>query len=62
MARKLQQNYEDDERRPHKNRPLKHSRNIPGRGMRTINSYVEEDLDDFSDELYHDQYTKILRK
>lgn len=55
MARKQNRYAEDDDNfRPHKNRPLKHSRNIPGKGMRTINSYVEEDVDDLFDELYDD--------
>ena len=45
---------DDDEygRRPHKKKAPKHSKNIRGEGMRTINSYDEDDYDDpFDDEL-----------
>jgi hypothetical protein len=35
--------YSDDDEGRRKNKLAKHSRNIPGRGMRVINSWSEED-------------------
>jgi|GEM_PF-4843637 len=46
MAKKQKTQYEDDDfltDRRKKNRPLKHSRNIRGEGMRVINSFAEDD-------------------
>ena len=41
----------DDDDRGHKNsRGAKHSRNIPGQGMRVINSWYEEEDDDLFDD------------
>ena len=67
MGRK--NNFDDeDERKPHRKGKPKHSRNMPGQGMRVINRYVEEDDyddpfdDDFgvTDEIYitHTKDTK----
>lgn len=45
--------FDDDERHAHKRHKPKHARNIPGRGMKIINSYdIEDDEDDdpFQDE------------
>jgi hypothetical protein len=37
--------FDDDDGYPNKRRKhLKHANNIRGKGMRTLNSYVEEDL------------------
>lgn len=43
----------DDEDRPHRShKGAKHSRNIPGHGMRVINGYYDDEDDDyFEDEL-----------
>lgn len=37
-----------------KGKQLKHSRNMPGQGMRVINSWSEEEYDDDYDENYSD--------
>jgi hypothetical protein len=39
--------YDDEERSNKRKKNPKHSPNVKGRGMRTLNSYVEED--DFDD-------------
>lgn len=40
-----------------KGKPLKHSRNMPGRGMRVINNWSEDDYDnDEFDYEYNDEY------
>ena len=46
------QDYDDEERSKRKKHP-KHSTNVKGRGMKTLNSYVEED--DFEDELFKEE-------
>jgi hypothetical protein len=44
-------NFDEDERAEHRKSKPKHSRNIPGQGMRVINKYIEEDdYDPFYDE------------
>lgn len=45
MGRTLHKHRDEDDERSsrHKNKSPKHSRNIPGRGMRVINSWSEED-------------------
>jgi len=44
------QDYDDEERSKRKKHP-KHSPNVKGRGMRTLNSYVEEeDYDELEDD------------
>lgn len=42
---------DDDSRKSGKHyaKPPKHSRNLPGRGMRVINSWCEEEGDDLDD-------------
>ena len=47
---------EDDHRHTHKKKQPKHSKNIRGTGMKTINSYDEDDdyYDPFDDELEMD--------
>ncbi len=42
---------DDDDRRQKHTKSAKHSRNVPGQGMRVINSWSEEDYDD---DLYDD--------
>lgn len=46
----------DDLDRPQKikGKSLKHSRNTPGKGMRVINNWSEEDYDEDFDENYED--------
>jgi hypothetical protein len=56
MGRTLHKFREDDEDR-RKNKSAKHSKNIPGKGMRVINNWSEDDYDfdetyDDSDEYY----------
>lgn len=48
--------YDDDDSNytRHKKNP-KHSANLKGRGMRVINSFVEEDFDEYSDYLDDDE-------
>lgn len=59
MGRTFRQYSErDDEGFSSKKKNLKHSRNIPGKGMRVLNEYDEfdDDLDDdqYDDESYND--------
>lgn len=44
--------YSEDDDRPRKNKSAKHSKNIPGKGMRVINNWSEE-IDD--DDLHEDE-------
>lgn len=41
---------DDDDRRKKNSRGAKHSRNIPGKGMKVINSWYEDDEDDYFDD------------
>lgn len=50
--RNMRHEYDDDERNFKKKYP-KHSPNVKGRGMKTLNSYVEEE--DFEDELFKEE-------
>lgn len=52
MGRTLHKFREDDEDR-RKNKSAKHSKNIPGKGMRVINNWSEEEYDDYDDMMYH---------
>lgn len=45
-----ERNYDDEDRSSKKSRGAKHSRNIPGKGMRVINSWYDEDDEDYFDE------------
>lgn len=45
-----QRSYDEDDRSNKNSRGAKHSRNIPGKGMRVINSWYEEDDDDYFDD------------
>lgn len=42
--------YDEEERSRKNSRGAKHSRNVPGKGMRVINSWYEEDDDDYFDD------------
>lgn len=53
--------YRDDEEDRRKNKSAKHSKNIPGKGMRVINNWSEEydddlDLEDELSEYDEDEY------
>ena len=41
--------YDDDEQQSKKRKHARHATNHKGKGMRVINSYVEEDFDDSDD-------------
>ena len=56
--RKNRQDYDDEDEtsyfKPAKGKHPKHSHNVKGKGMRVINSYVADDLDD--EDEYFDEY------
>lgn len=57
MGRTNHKHRDDDDENRRKNKSAKHSRNIPGQGMRVINSWSEEyDDDDWSEEYDSDEY------
>lgn len=64
----MNRRFDDEDDRPHRHaQRAKHSRNIPGKGMRIINSWYEEDdyddEDDFEDEVdVTDQITLVHTK
>lgn len=47
----MNRKYDDDDSPRRHNKAVKHSRNIPGQGMRVINSYYEDDDSYFDDDL-----------
>lgn len=49
-SHKHSKKYDDEERSHRNNRGAKHSRNIPGQGMRVINDYYEDEDDDYFDD------------
>lgn len=57
--------YRDDEDDRRKNKSAKHSRNIPGEGMRVINKWSEDEIEDedewseFDDDSY-DEYNAYI--
>ena len=56
------QDYDDEERSKRKKHP-KHSPNVKGRGMRTLNSYVEEeDFDEIKDKNQDNTKTRFYTK
>jgi len=57
MGRTFRQprDFEEESYSSRNKRNSKHSRNIPGRGMRVLNEY-DEDLDDDSDEYLDDEH------
>ena len=56
--------YRDDDDRTKKNsRGAKHSRNIPGRGMRVINNVYDEDEDFYDDDVeIEEEFDIVLHK
>lgn len=62
MGRTLNKFHEEDDR---KKKSAKHSKNIPGKGMRVINNWSEEDdYDEYddSDDEYYENITQTQRK
>ena len=67
MGRTISKFHDDDERNRKSSKAAKHSKNIPGEGMRVINNWSEENLDDdymsefdeYEDELY-DEYNEYI--
>ena len=56
------QDYDDEERSKRKKHP-KHSTNVKGRGMKTLNSYVEEeDFDEIEDKNQDNTKTRFYTK
>lgn len=52
---------DDDDRRKKNSRGAKHSRNIPGKGMKVINSWYEDEDDDyFDDDIEMDDEVEIV--
>lgn len=45
-----QRDYDDEDRGRKNSRGAKHSRNIPGKGMRVINNWYDEEDDDYFDD------------
>lgn len=55
--------YRDDDDRTKKNsRGVKHSRNIPGKGIRVINSMYDDDEDFYEDVEIGDEIDIVLHK
>lgn len=54
MGRTFRQPREFEEDTSSSKKKLKHSRNVPGKGMRILNDY--EDLDDDTDEDLYNEY------
>lgn len=54
---------DEDDRRIKSSKGAKHSRNIPGQGMRVINSWSEEEYDDsyLDDDEYYDNTSQTQR-
>ena len=53
--------YDDEDRSKKNSRGSKHSRNIPGKGMRVINSWYDEDEDDeFDDDIELEDSIEIV--
>jgi hypothetical protein len=57
---------DEDDRRKKSTKSLKHSKNIPGQGMRVINNWSEEDYDTYDnsdlDYEYNDYTSQTQRK
>ena len=55
--------YDEEDRGRKNSRGAKHSRNIPGKGMRVINTWYEEDDDLFDDDVgVEDEVEIVLNK
>lgn len=50
---------DEDDRRRKSSKGAKHSKNIPGQGMRVINNWSEEDYDDESYDDFDEYYDNI---
>ena len=67
MGRTNSKFYDDEEdRRKKSTKSLKHSKNIPGKGMRVINNWSEEEYDKYTnsdlDYEYNDYTSQTQRK
>ena len=52
--------YDDEDRSKKNSRGSKHSRNIPGKGMRVINSWYEDEDDEFDDDIELEDSIEIV--
>lgn len=61
---RTQQTFDDEEDRRKIQKRVKHSRNLPGKGMRVINSWSEEFQEEDDDELdyEYDAYTSQTQR
>ena len=66
MGRTISKFRDDDDHRGKSSKSAKHSKNIPGEGMRVINNWSEEndeddmfEVDEYEDELY-DEYNDYI--
>jgi hypothetical protein len=65
MGRTISKFHDDDDRKKKSTKPAKHSKNIPGQGMRVINNWSEEeDYDEYedSDDEYYENTSQTQRK
>jgi hypothetical protein len=65
MGRTISKFRDDDDHRGKSSKGAKHSKNIPGEGMRVINNWSEEEDDDWDDEdpwsdEYSDEYNAYI--
>lgn len=49
-SHKHSKKYDDEDRSQRSHKGAKHSRNIPGKGMRVINGYYDDEDDDYFDD------------
>ena len=67
MGRTISKFRDDDDRQNKSSKSAKHSKNIPGEGMRVINSWSEDnfdeddwfEVDEYADDL-HDEYNDYI--
>ena len=57
MGRTISKFRDDEEDRRRSSKSAKHSKNIPGEGMRVINNWSAEDYDDYDDFDEYDDFT-----
>jgi hypothetical protein len=66
MGRTINKYRDDDDEysRRKSSKSVKHSRNVPGQGMRVINSWSEEEYDDsyYDNDKYYDNTSQTQRK
>ena len=53
MGRTISKFRDDEDDRRRSSKSAKHSKNIPGQGMRVINNWSEEEYDDYDDMMEH---------